>query len=251
MATPSLKSLEKALELLGRVARVGDARSISALATEIKIPPSTAHRICATLERSGLITRLRRGYYLPGPTLLQLATPGSLNRVLVALGRSVIKNVAKQTGCTVHLGVFENGMVTYLLKTGRERAAIFTKEGTQLEAYCTGIGKVLLAGLPESDLEEYLATGPFIPLTPNTLTDVRALRTALHAVQAQGYATDNAEMDANLSCLAVPILDKERRVLAALSISKRQAPFRPDQLMVHLDSLRAAANLLARRWAPR
>lgn len=88
MATPSLKSLERALELLGRVARFGDERSISQLAAEIGMPLSTAHRISATLERSRLITRLRREHYLPGPILLRLATPRSLNRVLVAVGRS-------------------------------------------------------------------------------------------------------------------------------------------------------------------
>lgn len=250
MATPSLKSLEKALELLGRVVQFGDTRSISALAAEIGMPPSTAHRISATFERSGLITRLRRGHYLAGPALLRLAAPRGLDRVLAATGRSVIKNLARKTGCTAHLGVFENGMVTYLLKAGRGRAAIFTREGTQLEAYCTGIGKVLLASLSKSDLEEYLVQGPFVRLTPNTLTDARALRAALNEVQARGYATDDAEMDVNLTCLAVPIQDSERRVLAALSISKRHALARPNPLIAHLDSLQAAAGVIARRLAP-
>jgi IclR family transcriptional regulator, acetate operon repressor len=246
MATPPLRSLEKALNLLARIAESGEIHSISALARQIKIPRSTAYRIAATLERSGLVTRLRRGYYLPGPSLMRLARPDSVPRVLKAIGRPIIKKLATATGCTAHVGIFENGMVTYLLKAGRAAEAIFTREGTQLEAYCTGIGKVLLAALPVSVREEYLKSGPFIQLTVNTLTDPQKLRGALTVVADRGYAEDNAEMDSELRCLAVPVrLGGD--VIAALSISTRSADEDSHTLLTHLDTLRTAANLLSAR----
>jgi len=246
MATPSLRSLEKALDLLGRIVEKGEIHSISDFAKQIKMPRSTASRIAATLERSGLVTRLRRGYYLPGPSLIRLARPDSIPRVLKAIGRPLIKKLATDTGCTAHVGIFENGMVTYLLKAGRAAQTIFTREGTQLEAYCTGIGKVLLAALPASVREEYLKSGPFIQLTANTLTDPRELRSALTVVADRGYAEDNAEMDSDLRCLAVPVrLGGE--VIAALSISTRSADEDSHPLLTHLDALRTAANLLSKR----
>lgn len=101
-----------------------------------------------------------------------------------------------------------------------------------------------------SELAGYLAQGPIVRLTPNTLTDARALRATLAEVQARGYATDDSEMDTNLNCLAVPIYDSERRLLAALSISKREVPLRHNQLMAHLDSLQGVADLIARRLEP-
>ena len=250
MATPSSQSLGKALELLSQVAKDGGEHSISALAAKAGIPPSTAYRIAATFERSGFMTRLRRGHYLLGPALLRLADSRSFNRVMVGVGRPIVEALAKATGCTAHLGVFEDGMVTYLLKAGRAKDKLFTRQGTQLEAYCTGIGKVLLAALPESALEDYLANGPFIRLTANTLTDPRALRAALTEVRVQGYATDNAEMDTDLTCLAVPVRDSDGKVLAAFSISMRQANGNPNNLCVHLDSLRTAANALVKRLSP-
>jgi IclR family transcriptional regulator, acetate operon repressor len=248
VATPSLRSTEKAFELLQRIVQTGDSRSISALAADLQMPPSTAHRISATLERAGFIMRLRRGHYLPGPVLLRLATFGSLNRVLAAVGPPVVKRLARQSGCTAHLGVFENAMVTYLLKAGKGRLNIFTRQGTQLEAYCTGIGKVLLASLPKPELEEYLAQGPFIALTPNTLTDIPSLRAALDTIRVRGYATDNAEMDTDLRCLAVPVHDGER-TLAALSISTRRPDSGSFELAAHLELLQAAAVTLAKRFA--
>ena len=245
-----MRSLGKALELLRQVAKDGGERSISALAAEAGIPASTAYRIAATFERSGFMTRLRRGHYVPGPTLLRLADSDSFNRVLMGVGHPIVEALAKTTGCTAHLGVFEDGMVTYLLKAGRKKNPLFTRQGTQLEAYCTGIGKVLLAALPKSALEDYLANGPFIGLTANTLTDPGALRAALNEVQARGYALDNAEMDTDLTCLAVPVRDREDKVLAALSISMRQADGNPNDLSIHLDSLRTAANALGERLSP-
>lgn len=239
------------MDLLGRILESGEIHSISNLAKQIKMPHSTAYRIAATLERSGLVTRLRRGYYLPGPSLLRLARHDSIPRVVKAIGRPIIKRLATQTGCTAHVGIFENGMVTYLLKAGRAAQTVFTREGTQLEAYCTGIGKVLLAALPVSAREEYLQSGPFIQLTANTLTDPQKLRSELIIVADRGYAEDNAEMDSGLLCLAVPVRLGEGDVVAALSISTRSTDKDAHALLTHLDALRTAANLLCNRLTSR
>ncbi len=247
MATPPLRSLKKAIDLLTRVAESGHQRSISALSADIGMPRSSAYRIAATFERSGLLTRLRRGYYLPGPILLQLAKDGTLNRVLTGVGRPVVEKLAKETKCTAHLGVFEGGMVTYLLKASRSGPSVFTREGTQLEAYCTGIGKVLLAALPQAARDEYLTGGPFIRLTPNTLIDPHELRTVLATVESQGYATDEGEMDSDLICLAVPVRTKAGAVLAELSITMRQVNGQANTLRSHLGLLRAAADAIAAR----
>jgi DNA-binding IclR family transcriptional regulator len=138
-------------------------------------------------------------------------------------------------------------MVTYLLKAGPAARTVFTREGTQLEAYCTGIGKVLLAALPVSAREEYLQSGPFVRLTANTLTDPQELRSELIVVGDRGYAEDNAEMDSDLLCLAVPVRWGEGDVIAALSISTRSTAKDSHALLTHLDALRTAANLLGNR----
>ena len=235
------------MELLRQFAADRGQRAISSLAAEIGLPASTAYRIAATFERHGFVSRLQRGRYVPGPALLELANAGGLNLVITGVGRPIIEKLARQTGCTAHLGVFEGGMVTYLLKAGHRRAGLFTREGTQLEAYCTGIGKVLLAALPEAELQDYLATGPFIRLTTNTLTDPAALRAALATVQAQGYAADNAEMDVDLRCLAIPVRDPHGRVFAAISIAARRRDGSATELSIHLDALQRAASALTRR----
>lgn len=74
--------------------------------------------------------------------------------------------------------MLENDMVTYLVREGAEARTIFSEENKQLEAYCSGIGRMLLASLPEPDREAYLAEGPFVALTERTITDPAELRAA-------------------------------------------------------------------------
>jgi IclR family transcriptional regulator, acetate operon repressor len=247
VATPSLLSLEKAMVLLGRVMDAENNCSISELAAQIGVPRSTAFRILTSFQRTGLTRRLRRGCYLPGPRLLRLVHSDAQNRILRGVGRPILHTLAGNTGCTAQLGVFENAMVTYLLKSGTARANLFTREGTQLEAYCTAIGKVLLASLPDPAREEYLRSGPFIRMTSNTVMDLRKLEATLARIAAQGFATDDAEMDANLRCIAVPVRNGEGTVIAALSISIRKAHHSADELQIHLAALNAAARTLTEK----
>jgi DNA-binding IclR family transcriptional regulator len=190
------------------------------------------------------LARVGRGRYALGATLIAMADTHALHRLIAALGAPIVRALAQRTGLAAHLGVFEGDMVTYLIKAGRDSARIFTKEGMQLEAYCSGIGKVLLAHLPAAERRRYLATGPFIELTPNTITDPRALASALDDVRARGFACDNCEIDLNLRCIAAPVRNAASEVVAAISVSSRAADQSIDGLQKMLPTLQAAAGEL-------
>jgi IclR family transcriptional regulator, acetate operon repressor len=92
--------------------------------------------------------------------------------------------------------------------------------GMQLEAYCSGIGKVLLAHLPKAACEDYLAAGPFVALTSRTIVDPDLLRAELANVRHQGFAVDNHEVAEDLRCIAVPLRRPDGEVVAAVSVSQ-------------------------------
>ena len=248
MTNPPTLALDKSLSLLSLLVADAGESSVSALAIEAGVPPATAHRIVATLERRGFVTKIARGRYLAGPALLRLANAATLNDVLKAVARPILADLAKQTRLVAHLGVFEGDMVTYLVKAGRQNE-LFTREGMQLEAYCSAVGKMLLALLPDEQRERYLASGPFVALTANTITDPAALRTELVRVREQSFARDEREIDEALRCVAVPVRDTLGVAIAALSLSARQtsADIDPTQ---HLSALRSAALALERRLFP-
>jgi IclR family acetate operon transcriptional repressor len=229
------QSVERALRLLSGIIADGGASSLGTIAAAQGLAPATAYRLAATLVRETMLLPVGRGRHLPGPALVALSASLSLRPALVALGRPAVKALARATGCTAHLGILEHDMVTYLVKAGRPLATVFTEEGKQLEAYCSGIGKVLLASLPAEQRAEYLAGGPFVALTDKTITDPDLLAQEIARVGARNFARDTEEVAPGLHCLAVGVRDPDGRAIAALSIS------RPEP---HADEAQALAALV-------
>lgn len=244
MATPVVRSLDKALTLL---AALGDgACSLPGLSRDSGLPLATVHRLVATLEARGFVARAGRGALVAGPTLLGLARRVDERAHLAALARPVVAALARRAGALAQLGVLEGDMVTYLIKEGRAREALFSREGMQLEAYCSALGKVLIAGQSAAERTRYLAGGPFVALTPRTIVDPAALATEFERAAARGYATDEGEIDAGLACLAVPVRNGEGRTVAALSLSSRGTIRHSQEARLAL--LREAARALSARF---
>lgn len=249
--TPRTFSLEKAFALLAEVARGEGNQPLAELAERTSLPLSTAHRLASSLEALGLIVREKRGHYHVGPAVLELAQGVDVRGIMTRVSRPFLRDLARRFQRTVHLAVFETDMVTYLAKENVGRNSILTIEGTQLEAYCSGLGKVLLAHLPDRERERYLSEGPFVRLTPKTIIEPRELRDELARIRARGYAIDDGEVVPNLHCVAVPLSDWRGRVVAAMSTSSRSEDFSPDFVDQAVAELQAAADQISARLYPK
>jgi IclR family transcriptional regulator, acetate operon repressor len=216
------QSVDRALNLLSIIIADQGQSSIAELGRSIALPTATTYRLVSAFVRDDFLIAVGRGRHVAGPKLADLASKTSLHPALIALGQPIVKRLAKATGCVAHLGVLEKDMVTYLLKAGPSSLAIFTEQGTQLEAYCSGIGKILLASLPSDELATYLKAGPFIPLTPHTIIDPKILADQLVMIEQQGFARDVEEVANGLFCLAVAIHNPAGAAIAALSVSRNQ-----------------------------
>jgi len=190
------------------------------LARSIDLPVATAHRQVATLIAEGYLLPLAYGRHIAGPRLRALLTQVDDNKILAHIAAPLLHRLAAKAGVVAQLGTYENEMVTYRVKTGQGADTLLTQIDMQLEAYCTAIGKVLLAHLPQAERDAYLAGGPFVALTPNTITDPAQLALELQTVAWQGFAEDRGEIDPALFCLAVPINFPDGSVPAAISISR-------------------------------
>ncbi|MCF4167619.1 IclR family transcriptional regulator [Zavarzinia compransoris] len=239
------QALDRALDLFEQVLRDRGRTPLARLAARLEIPVSTAHRLVAAFERRHLIARGARGHYLAGMGLADLAPDRRL--VLIQASRPLLRRLARQEKRTAHLGILEADMVTYLVKEAGGGTKLFTRELMQLEAYCTGIGKVLLAGLEPAARERYLAGGPFVRLTATTMTDPAELRASLAEIACAGHAVDDAEMAEGLHCLAVPLHDGQGRVTAAISLTGEASPATEDARRALLDALEATAQAIESR----
>lgn len=213
-------ALERGLVLMKAIVSDGGCTSLSDIARDLDLPDSSSRRIAGALERQGMIVRVSRGRYVAGPALVGLAVNADLRTMLVQVSRPYLRALARDVHATVHLGVFEDDMVTYLIKERGGGPKLYTQEGMQLEAYCTAIGKMLLARLPNDTRDAYVATGPFVALTDRTVTDPDAIHHMLLQVRTQGYAEEIGEISDDIRCLAVPVEVNDGRALAAISLTR-------------------------------
>jgi len=244
-------SLDKGITLLRRIAQDRGKTPFKTLATNLNLPLSTAHRLLATLERHGLINRIGRGHYDIGKTVPDLANGRNAQDILIQIARPLLQRLSLTLRNTVHLGILDQDMVTYLIKAVYNKSKnekILTRESTQLEAYCSGIGKVLLAQLSATELENYLENGPFIALTKYTIIEPKKLQTVITNIQQQGFSRDDREISEDLYCLAVPIGPCHGEFIVGLSVSLEWNPNIKDKDPVILDHLYKTSTQISEKF---
>lgn len=250
MATPKNRSVIKAFALLKAFRDAEEWVSSSELSRRAGLPEASGYRLIQTLEEIGAVARGPKGRYRTGPLLLSLSHNVTLGELLREASQPLMAELAGRLNLTMHLGVLEHGMVTYIAKLSPPGAfPVHTRVGAQLEAYCSGLGKVLLAALPDVEIERFILDGELIALTPHTITQPAALRAELKRVRQRGYAVDDREHQANMRCVAVPVRDRDGRVVAALSATdaaERMTPARLEEIRALLAE--AAARLAAKLY---
>ena len=220
MATPKNQSVQKAFALLRSFRGPEEWVSNAELSRRTGLSEACAHRLMKTLEDIGAVVRDRRGSYRPGMVLATLSKDIAIGDLIRATSEDLLVGLAARLKGVVHVGVLENSMVTYTAKFGEPISVpIPSRVGAQQEAYCSALGKILLAGLPAQQLEDFLYDGDFIALTPQTVTTVGSLRSEIEAVRQRGYAVDNKEVFPTICCIGAPIRDPHGNITAAISFA--------------------------------
>lgn len=209
---------ERVLDLLECLS--GAPMSVREMVRLTGIPASTVHRLLRPLLARKYVLRHGWGTYGVGLAFEELLSRADMHVIVASMTRPVVNKLAKACGRTAHLGVFHDDLVRYLVKAEGRRPPPPSIEMTELEAYCTGIGKAVLSQLGPGELEEYLDTGDFVSLTPRTISDRHLLEGELASIRERGWAIDRAEFYSDLFCIAAPIPVRTGRILAAISISE-------------------------------
>jgi len=248
MSTPRNQSVIKAFAMLKSFARPDEWLTSSELSRRAKLPEASGYRLIQTLEELGAVTRGPKGRYRPGMLLVSLSEKVIVGDLLHEAAHDIAEELGKRLDVTVHVGIFENGMVTYVTKVSTPRSlALNTRPGAQLEAYCSGLGKILLASLENDELDSFIFEGDLVALTPHTITDKAQLRAHLEDVRRLGYAVDNREIQLDMCCVAVPIHDSQLRTIAAISATEYADRMTADRQRELRGALQEAAKEIGRR----
>jgi IclR family acetate operon transcriptional repressor len=251
MATPKNQSVQKAFSLLRSFRGPEEWVTNAELSRRTGYSEACAHRLMKTLEEIGAVVRDRRGCYRPGMVLATLSKDVAVGDLIRATSEDALISLAAHLKGVVHIGVLHNGMVSYAAKFGEPvRGTIPSRVGAQQEAYCSALGKTLLAGLSAQQLEEFLYDGDFIALTPQTITTVSGLRAEITEVSQRGYAVDHREVYQTICCVGAPVRDPEGNTIAALSIADAADNYCPTWQQEMAGQLMAAAETVSRKVFP-
>lgn len=211
----------KALDVLDMVAAVGRPVRFTDLLARSEYPKATLYRLIQTLTHQGMLAYdPDRQTYALGVRLVRLAHAAWATSSLAPLARPYLDELSAETGETIHLAQMDNGQVLYVDKRNAAKPVeMFAQAGKVGPAYCTGVGKAMLAYLSEDEVERAIQRQSFHRFTEHTLDSPEKLRAELQAIRVRGHAYDREEHEPGIICCAVPILSRTGRVIGALSVT--------------------------------
>lgn len=220
-ASYEVAAVRKALVILCSFTPTAPTLSVSDISRRLKVPKSTAHNLLRTLKSLGFVaqdTATKR--YRLGHKVFELGELFPRNAQLVSDAMPRLRRLADQTKETVKFGIMSDAEVlvvaaiesSFMLHTRGD-------EGRRAPLHCTGLGKALLAALPDAEVREIAAQGGLRPFTPRTMTTLRRLEEELGQIRTDGCAFDWEEHEQGVRCVAASIKDPYGRPKAAISVS--------------------------------
>src|SRR4051794_9700553 len=240
--------VDRVVDILETFATIGPELGVSDVSRALGLKKATAHRLLASLPRRGLVAQdpVTRRYRL-GMKLWELGSLATSQLDWVDRVKPFLQHLTDVTGETSHLAVLNDGQVLYVDKVESTRSLRMPSQvGKRLPVHCTGVGKALVAFLPEEVLKGVLARRGMPRMTAHTVTDRDTFLRQLGEVRERGYAVDNEEIDEGLTCIAAVVRDHTSHVVAAISIAGPTSRLRPETLADRAREVVGSANAMSR-----
>jgi DNA-binding IclR family transcriptional regulator len=215
-----VNSVSRALDILESLGQAENGLRLTTLGQRLNLPPSTVHRLLNTLQSKGFVGQEETtGIYYLSPRILHLQANISRRIHLVECAIPYLNHLAQESEVSAHLAVLNEEHVVYLeTRCIGVYLPFYAAPGRMAPAYCTGLGKVLLAQLPEEELRARIERMELRQWTANTLAEPSALLEHLQRVRQQGYAIDHGEFNVETRCVAAPIRNQHNQTIAAISV---------------------------------
>jgi IclR family pca regulon transcriptional regulator len=234
------QSLERGLAILASFKPARPLLGISELARALELNRSTAHRYVGTLTALGYLQQDRgtRKYRL-GPRVLDLGFSAINSMELPELARPHLQHLSDETGHTVNMAILDGTEIVYVERVrssqaGQSQIDLNLHVGSRLPAYCTSMGKVLLAFLPPHEREATLGRLELVSRGPNTMTERDALSAELARVRVAALAVNDEELAAGLRSIAVPVRGRSGEVEAAINLAVHRTMVSMSDLIARL-----------------
>lgn len=217
----TVQSVDRALNILHILQDHPKGLGVTELSHRLDVSKSTIHRLLMSLLQKGFVKQDRENErYLLGLKLIELGEVVSENLDIRKLAAPLLNQLAEKTGETVHLVVMDNLEIVYIDKTeSYATIRMFSRVGKRAPMHCTGVGKAVLAFLPEESINQVLTQKPMTKFTKNTITSKEEMFNHLKEIRNRGYSIDDEEHEEGIKCAAAPIFNYKGEVVAGISVA--------------------------------
>ena len=215
------QSLVRGLNILEGLAAAPVGLALSDIAQIVGLAPSTTHRLLQALHKQGFITQdAELGLWKIGVKTFQIGNTFLESRDFVATARPYLRRLTDESGESANLGIRDDGMAVFLAQSeSPQMMRMITRLGSRAPLHASGVGKALLAWLPEKEVERILQARGLPKVTDNTIDTPARLRLGMAEIRRQGYACDREEHAVGLHCVAASIHAEQGNPLGAISVS--------------------------------
>jgi len=241
-----MTTLARGLAVIRAFADSRRPQTIAQISQQTGIPRAAVRRCLHTLKQLGYVDAELNNFTLR-PKVLALGYSYLSSTPLTISAQPCLNQISSTLNESSSLALLEEDQVLYVARSATSRVmSVSLGAGSRLPAYCTSLGRVLLAHLPDAELDAYFARVELKPMTEHTITDPARLREELARVRREGYALINEELELGLRSIAVPVRGASGRVLAALNVGAQAVRVPPERMVGEfLPVLRHAAQELS------
>jgi len=214
-----IQSLERGLIVINSFSRERPAQTLSEVSQLTGLTRATVRRVLLTLAELGYVHQSGRVFSLT-PKVLDLGYSFLSSFRVLELAQAPMERLVEEVKESSSMSILDGSEIVYVARVPTTRImTISLALGSRLPVYPTSMGRVLLSGRPDAEIEDYIARTDFKPLTRYTVTDKDAFRTLLVKTRDQGYAIVDQELEEGVRSVAAPIHNARGEVTAAMNVS--------------------------------
>ena len=247
-----VQSLERGLQVIRCFTADRPDLSVTEVAERTHISRAAARRILVTLEQLGYVARNQAGLFHLQPAILTLGYAYLSGQQLPQVARPFLQEVARQLQGSSSLGVLDGADVLFVARAGSPSLLTTSLSvGSRLPAHVTAMGRVLLAELPDEQIDRYLTDLKVERRTHLTLTEPARIKKAILDARREGYSFVDQELALGIRAVAVPVYDGAGAVVASINVSVADSRAKPGEVLRRcLPVLRQAATRISTGLLP-
>ncbi len=249
MKEQSVQSLDRTLDIIELLATSPQGMGVTEIGLQLQLHKSTVHRLVTALASRGYIEKDQKsGLYKIGLKFVEISSLHLHQLELKTEAAPMMRRLAEMTGQVTHLAILDETDVVYIEKVDVVQSLrLYSHIGRRIPVYCSALGKVLLSGQSVPRQKQILKNIIFTPYTENTVQDPEVFFSELQKTTQRGWAVDNEEHEPGIRCIAAPIKDFTRKVIAAVSISGDRNILAPRQDEKFSAMVTEAADAISKR----